>query len=188
MNGGDPSKVEDVLAQTDVAGAAALFRGDVSQTMFNANAQTQSRAAGWRGLQQPELLLQAFILSDRDGAAFAVRGVSALCSEAARTADVWVKLDDMSWLEWLGLAGGTRDREPSHVELEVCLLEEVGFSTREPRLADDLGASLLRIIDQRAVDVAAINVELLPEPRGRLQAEVWPAPLGDWLESLCTPG
>ena len=124
-----PAQIEDVFADSDVACASALARCDVSESMFDTDALTKSRAAVSGGLKHSELFLQPLISRDADRPTLAVRRMCALSAKQARPADIRVELDDETRFEGLRLPGRTRDDAPAHVELEVGLLEEVRFAT-----------------------------------------------------------
>jgi hypothetical protein len=84
------------------------------------------------------------------------------CAEQAKgaaSAFVGVKLDDGAGGEALGLACGTGDGAVPHVDGEVALGEQP-VVVGHPGSADDLAAVLDDGVDDGAVDVAAVDVEL----------------------------
>ena len=134
-----PAQIKNILPHSDIACASALASRDVCETVFDADALTQLRAARRGGLKHSELLLPVFVSADANSPSLAASGMRALRAKRARAAGLRVELDDFAGFKGLSLPGGTRDDMTAQVDLEVSLLEEVWLSAaHEPRLADDL--------------------------------------------------
>ena len=88
------------------------------------------------------------------------RGLRALCPEWARATGLGVELDGLSGLERLNFAGGAGDGLGAQVDLEVAFGEEAWSIAQRPGLGEYASLRREHVIDDGAVDVGAIDVEL----------------------------
>jgi len=117
------------LATTGV-GLAVLDRDSLAQLF----------AAGRRGSELSQTLLEKLVLGDGYGATSLRPGVGAFRPQRARSAGLDGKLDLGSEGDGLLFAGRAGDRAVAHVERE-CVFTEVLAVLGEPRTADDLAAT-----------------------------------------------
>ena len=105
--------------------------------------------------------MAGFVGGDGDGASIARRGLGALRAQWARAARFGVELDGVAGLEGFHLAGGASDGLGAQVDLEVALGEQAGaVCAQSPGLGEHGSARRVHVVDDRAVHVGAIDMQL----------------------------
>ena len=154
------TKIEGVLTDADVARVIALALGDVRELVFNHRALSECFASGGGAELFPEPLLKRFVLSDRHRAPVAKLGGGALRAKATAIADVGIELDHRAEREALHLPVWARDRAGADIEREGRLGKQLALP-RLPRLAHDRTAPAEHLIDKGAVDVPAVDQQVV---------------------------
>ena len=157
-DGTGSSEIEFVLSTADVPCVFPLAAARVCLAMLDWNALTEllSACGGRSLLAQP--MLEQFVVGDRHRAPPLGCGIGALRSKRARAAGRCWEFDLGAENDGLLFAGGARDGAVAHVEFEGGLGEETAVVS-EPWATYDGTASGEDLVDDRGVDVAAIDVE-----------------------------
>jgi len=161
-----PPDIEQVLAGATVASAPALSASQVSQPVLYGDPLAYALAPFCTGHQLAQSVLKEFVVCDGDCASTAgaccraLGSQSATCAQWRRKFYVSAKIDGFSLTGWAG------DGPVAHVDLEIGLGEEFAVA-RDPRLADDVASVGEDVSNNRAGNVAAINVHLGNSSRWR---------------------
>src|SRR5260370_6131469 len=105
-------------------------------------------------------MLQRLVLGDRDGAAVAELRGGALTAQRAVIADLRIELDDRAERDRLHLAIGARDRAVAKIQRKRRFRKQRAV-LRLPWLAHDLAAPAEHVVHEGAVDVPAIDEEIV---------------------------
>src|SRR5262249_48453320 len=155
---GGPTKIEEILSDADVASAAPFPRGDVREGMLHRHSFSEDGAPRTSLLKSSELLLVSLVVSDRDGAAPSRCRLCALGAERAGSTCLWVELNGLARFEGFNFASGARNRLGAEVELEVEFAEKPRSPwALSPWFRDYLPTALAHFVDNRAIDVSAVN-------------------------------
>src|SRR5438034_3896868 len=160
LDGARTAEIEGVLANADVAGVVPLALRNMCELVFDHGALPQRRAARGRLDLFAEAVLQRLVLGDRDGAAVPEFGGGALIAPRAVIADVGVELDNRAEREALHLSARTCDRAVTEIQRKRGFGEQPAV-VRLPGLAHDLAAAGEHVVHQGAVDVPAIDHQLV---------------------------
>lgn len=155
LDGSGSANVEEVLADSAIAGSPALAATEVGKTVFDSDALANPSASSPGLGELAEALLQEFAARDSDGAAISGGRGGALGAQRASVAGSGVELDVGTEIDRLDLARRARDGSIAQVDFEVSFREPLAVA-RNPRLADDLASLGEHVIDDGARDVAAI--------------------------------
>src|ERR1700681_3092415 len=154
------TEVEHILADPDVARLVALPLRDMGEFVLDHRALTQRLAPGGGLDLLAKPRLQPLVFRNGDRAPVAELGGSALRAHRAAIAHVGIKFDDRAERKGLHVTLGTFDRVVAEIEPEG-RLRKLAAVLRLPGLADDLSASAEYLVHQRAVDVPAIDQQLV---------------------------
>ena len=172
---GASAGVEDVLADTDVAGAGSLFACMVGEPVLDGHALSQACASVGSRDGTSECHLEWFVGSDRDRATTARRTVRALRAQRAHIAGCCGKSRGIAGSRGLGMACRTRDREARQIDVKITLREEF-CAVRAPGFREDGHACRDELRDGSARDVAAIDVQFAELVSLSVAAEVFENP------------
>jgi len=90
---------QEVAAGPEVARSGPLPCGDVCECVFRPRLARAARASGPDVLKFSESLLPRFVLCDRDTPSTAARSLRAVVTLGTWSADLWVEVDGLAWLE-----------------------------------------------------------------------------------------
>jgi hypothetical protein len=149
-------EVEFVFAGTAVASAPALNCADAGEAMFDGNAFAQLCASEGGMAPAAQLQEQVFLAMDVDAATLS-RGASRL-RQAASTI-VSRKPRDARGEDAGDLSRGTHDALTPQVDLKILLGEEAEVSVHPPSTRVYGDTLAVKLLNRRARQVAAIDVE-----------------------------
>src|SRR3954470_19072 len=150
------AKVKSVLTNTDVARGVALSLRNMREFVLDHRALPQRGSAG-AGLDLlTESMLERLVLGDGHRAAVPQFSRGALTSQSASIADVGLELDHRAEGESLHLPSRARNRVVAKIQRKRRLRKQTAV-VRLPRLTHDRAAPAQDLIDERAVDVPAVD-------------------------------
>src|SRR6266853_5762396 len=155
-----PTEIKRVLADADIACVIPLALRDVGELVFDHRALSQGFAPSGGANLCAEPLLELFVFRDGDGAPVAELGGGALRAQATSIADVSIEFDHGAEREAVNLSVRALDRAVADVEREGRLRKQTAVA-RLPGFADDRAAPPEHLIDERAVDVPAVDQQVV---------------------------
>src|SRR5216684_4641974 len=165
------TEVERILADPDVARVVALPLRDMGEFVLDHRALTQRLAPSGCLDLLAKPRLQPLVFRNGDRAPVAELGGGALRAHGAAIAHVGIEFDDGAERKGLHVTLGAFNRAVAEIEPEG-RLRKLAAVLRLPGFAYDLSASAEYLVYERAVDVPAIDqqmvdVESLPLHVGR---------------------
>ena len=162
LDGRGTTQIEEVVPDTEIAGASTLALSDVGQSMLNADTMPQLFASTPCGAALSQSLLKSLVGRDAHGATSSRSGPRAARAQGAPRAVVGMKLDHSSEANRLSDTCRARDGEVTQVQPEVGLGELIAMAVAcDPRLANNVTTGAKYGVNERAVDVATVDVQLL---------------------------
>ena len=160
LDGARTPEVEGVLADPDVSRVVSLSLRDMCKLVLDRRALPQGRASHGGLDLLAESVLQRLVLRNGDGAAVPAFSRRALAAQHAAVAHVGIELHDLAERDGLHMTIGAGDGAVAEIEREGRLREQATI-VRLPRLTDDSAAPAEHVVDEGAVDIAAIDQQLV---------------------------
>src|SRR5436190_7542875 len=154
------TEIKRVLADADIACVIPLALRDMGELVFDHRALSQRVAPSGCVDLFAEPVLELFVFRDGDGAPIAELGGGALRAQGTSIADVRIEFDHGAEREAVYLSVRALDRAVADVEREGRLRKQAAVA-RPPGFADDRTAPPEYLIDERAVDIATVDQQVV---------------------------